>query len=78
MVDVDEFANSDDIPLKKGEFCLLRVDEIQAKSFTEIVQRDLRDLRDLPTSYLLEFQMLNFGDGTGFLGSKANPVYRER
>lgn len=75
LVDVDELAAKEDISLKKGESYIFKVDENASKRFNEEARESYRAK---PETYLLEFQMLSFGDGTGFLGSKARPVYSDK
>lgn len=71
MLDVDEFSNSVDVPIEPGESYEFKIDEILTARFKNSVKKKKREL---PKFYLLRFQMMNFGDGTGFLGAGGSPV----
>lgn len=66
LIDVDNFAESEDVPIKPGESYTFRVEESAAKAFKKSMDLENRQTPDL---YNLRFEMMNFGDGTGFLGA---------
>lgn len=67
LITFGELANEDDIPLKKGEYHEFKVSDREVNNFSETLRQSFRSE---PEKYLLEFQLLNFGDGTGFWGSR--------
>ena len=70
LVTFDERVVPEDIPLKKGESYVFQLPEGAGKRFAESMKESYRAA---PNSYLLQFQFLNFGDGSGFVGDSAAP-----
>ncbi len=66
LIKFSERASIEDIPLKKGDSHIFNIDPTEAKRFNESMSASFRSR---PEYYLLEFQFLSFGDGTGFWGS---------
>jgi hypothetical protein len=63
-------AAPEDIPLKPGGTCILGLEDQQARGW-EI--RKEWEKWSPPKKVLIEFEQLNFGDGTGFLGGNGAP-----
>jgi hypothetical protein len=67
-------ARPDDIPLKPGETCTLKIHPGVVSAWEKIRREEGRPL---PKLIQVEFQLLSFGDGTGFVGDTAVPVPRK-
>jgi hypothetical protein len=71
LVALDEPVRPDDVPLLPGEVVILKVPAEQA----ELWKRGrARGDRPNPKKVELIFSDLNFGDGTGFIGSTGKPL----
>ncbi len=63
-----------DIPLKSGEYCILQVEKKSVKNFKAKLSRNfLANLGE----FILEFQIINFGDKTGFVTTSGVPFPKE-
>lgn len=71
LITFDELANETDINLKKGESYKFKVNPRESRIFDEHLRRNSNSAK--PEKYLLEFQFLSFGDGTGFWNSGGTP-----
>lgn len=71
LITFSELANDTDIFLKKGESYTFKVNERESLNFKESMRRNFHSAN--PEKYLLEFQFLSFGDGTGFWTSGGTP-----
>lgn len=69
LITFSELANDEDKPLLKGESYEFKVSDNEVRNFSEYLQQSLRSK---PEKYTLNFQLLNYGDGTGFWGSKGS------
>jgi len=71
LVALDEPVRPDDVPLRPGEVVVLKVPAEQARLW-----RRGRERGDRPNPKKVEliFSDLNFGDGTGFIGSTGKPL----
>lgn len=67
-------ATPDDIPLKPGESCILKIHPGQLEAW-DIIRR--KEGRPHPKHIKVEFDMLSFGDGTGLMGPDAIAVPRK-
>jgi len=66
-------ATSDDIPIKPGETQILRLGEVP------VWEQGVREKRwPQSTKFTAEIQLLSFGDGTGYFGTKAYPPSQRR
>ena len=66
-------ANSDDIPIKPGETQILRLVEVP------VWEQGVREKRWPQSSKLTaEIQLLSFGDGTGYFGTRPYPPAERR
>jgi len=71
LVDFAEPLLADDIPLAPGEKHTFKIREGLAKGWEE---ESKREGRPEPKVLNLQFQGLNFGDGTGFVSTAGQPV----
>lgn len=66
-------ATSDDIPIKPGETQILRLGEVP------VWEQGVREKRwPQSTKFTAEIQLLSFGDGTGYFGTKPYPPAERR
>ncbi len=66
-------ATSDDIPIKPGETQILRLGEVP------VWEQGVREKRwPQSTKFTAEIQLLSFGDGTGYFGTKPYPPERRQ
>jgi len=63
-------ANPEDVPIKPKETYVLTLDEEAARAW-EVWQK--REKWPQPKKIGIEFEQLNFGDGTGFFGGNGAP-----
>jgi len=70
LVTFGVLANDEDVPIKKGESYTFKVDQREVENFKESMRRSFSSV---PQKYLLKFQFLNFGDGTGFWATGGTP-----
>ena len=71
LVTFTELANETDVPIKKDESYTFRVNKREIKGFKQEVNRILQ--LEIPKKFLLEFQFLSFGDGSGFWTTGGTP-----
>ncbi len=71
LITFSELANETDIPLKKNESYTFKVNPRESRNFKEYMRRNSNSAK--PEKYLLEFQFISFGDGTGFWTSGGTP-----
>jgi hypothetical protein len=64
-------AEPDDIPIKPGETHVFSLSEIKVQSWERFRQRENKPD---PKKLILKFQLLSFGDGTGFWGNEGMAV----
>jgi hypothetical protein len=64
-------AEPDDIPIKPGEIHVFSLSEIRVQSWERFRQRENKPD---PKQLILKFQLLSFGDGTGFWGNEGMAV----
>jgi hypothetical protein len=64
-------ATKDDVPLKPGESCILKIHPGQLSAWDTIRRQDSWPH---PKKVSVEFQLLSFGDGSGLMGPDAAPV----
>ena len=66
-------ATSDDIPIQPGETHILRLGEVP------VWERGVREKRwPQSTKFSVEIQLLSFGDGTGYFGTRPYPPAERR
>jgi hypothetical protein len=70
---VETKAAPDDIPIKPGETHVFRLPDVKVISWERFKQREGRPD---PKKLILKFQILSFGDGTGFVGNNGMAVPR--
>ena len=75
LVDFAESLLPDDVPIAPGEKHTFKIPESNAKGWEETSKREGRPE---PTVFNLQFQGLNFGDGTGFVTTAGEPVNMHR
>jgi hypothetical protein len=68
--DIETKAEPDDIPIKPGETYIFKIGEGNALGW-EAFKR--KENWPHPKKVILHFQILSFGDGTGFLGTSGTP-----
>ncbi len=68
--DVLETAKPEDVPIKPGEIFVFRLNEGNLRAFARF---QARLGWPNPTKFLIRFQELNFGDGTGFRSGEGEP-----
>jgi hypothetical protein len=71
LVALDEPLRPDDVPLRPGEVVVLKVPAEQAELWR---QGRAKGDRANPNTIEFIFDYLNFGDGTGFVGSVGKPL----
>ncbi|HEU4833535.1 MAG TPA: hypothetical protein VFS90_03930 [Pyrinomonadaceae bacterium] len=71
LVDFAEPLLPDDVPIAPGEKHTFKIRETLAKGWEE---QSKREGRPEPQVLDLQFQSLNFGDGTGFVSTAGQPV----
>ncbi len=71
LVRLDTPVQPEDVPILPGESVTLRVSEPQLKGYEEL--RD-EENRDDPKKIRFDFQLINFGDGTGLSGTDGSPT----
>ncbi|HWS90542.1 MAG TPA: hypothetical protein VN282_26475 [Pyrinomonadaceae bacterium] len=71
LIALDEPVRPDDVPLLPGEVVVLKVPAEQAELWR---QGRAKGDRPNPKRIELTFRNLNFGDGTGFIGSIGKPL----
>jgi hypothetical protein len=59
-------AEPDDIPIKPGEIYIFKIAEAQVLGWDSFRRRENKPQ---PKKVILHFQILSFGDGTGFVGT---------
>lgn len=71
--DIETKAEPDDVAIKPGETYVFSLSEIRAQNWEHFMQREPK-----PTvkKFILHFQLLSFGDGTGFWGNEGMAVPR--
>lgn len=75
LVDIDVRATSDDVPLNPGESHTFKISEREVMVWEkELTNPDGRK----PKKFRVMFSVLNFGDGTGFLGTDGAPIPNRR
>jgi hypothetical protein len=68
LADIVTKATSDDVPIKPGETCILRITDVTAW------ERGVREKRwPDATSFTADLQLLSFGDGTGIFATEPYP-----
>lgn len=71
--DIVTKASSDDVPIKPGETQILKLGEVPAW------EQGVREKRwPQSTKFTAEIQLLSFGDGTGYFGTKPYPPTEKR
>ncbi len=73
LVDLTERLLPDDVPILPKESAVLKVAPIWVEGW-KASRREGR--RSNPKKFVLRFQLLNFGDGTGFMGPTGVPLPR--
>ncbi len=71
LIDFHEPLKVDDVPIKPGEKHTFRISEGDAKGWD--YRREKEGLAE-PKFLKLEFQQINFGDGTGYITTAGKPV----
>lgn len=71
LTDFSAVLNSDDVPIQPGQTHVFRIPESSAKGWDHLREKEGRPE---PKVIDLVFQVLNFGDGTGFLDASGTPV----
>lgn len=71
-----ELAKSADIPIEVGETGALKLTAIQVKGFRLSIDKGIHTLADCHKMRIVP-QIVNFGDGTGYLGNSPYPAKRE-
>jgi hypothetical protein len=66
-------ATPEDVPLKPGESCILKIHPGQLEAW-DIIRRE--EGRPYPKKISVKFEMLSFGDGTGLMGPDGRAVPR--
>ena len=67
-------ATDDDVPIKPGESCVIKINPGQVEAW-EKARRE--EGRPHPTKIQVKFKNLSFGDGTGLMGTAGTPVPRK-
>jgi hypothetical protein len=71
LFNIETKAGPDDIPIKPGETYVFSLSEIKAQGWERFRQREKKpDAK----KFILHFQLLSFGDGTGFVRNDGVPV----
>jgi hypothetical protein len=71
LVDIETKAGPDDIPIKPGETHVFSFSDLIVQSWERFRQREKKpDAKKL----ILHFQILSFGDGTGFMSTSGIPI----
>jgi hypothetical protein len=71
LVDIETKAGPDDVPIKPGETYLFRFSDLTVQGWERFRQRENKpDAKKL----ILHFQILSFGDGTGFVSTGGIPI----
>jgi hypothetical protein len=71
LIDIETKAGPDDVPIKPGETYVFRFSDLTVQSWERFRQRENKpDAKKL----ILHFQVLSFGDGTGFVGTDGIPI----
>jgi hypothetical protein len=71
LVDIETKAGPDDVPIKPGETYVFRFSDLTVQSWERFRQRENKpDAKKL----ILHFQILSFGDGTGFVSTDGTPI----
>lgn len=77
LVDNSELAGSKDVPISPQQSFVLKVNELQARGLQQFIAKG-----DLAASaldrVLFHLQIINFGDGTGFIGKDAYPARKAK
>jgi len=71
LIDLQSPIISDDVPIRPGESCVLRVNENSARGWKRF--RAEKNIA-APKKLEIHFQLINFGDGTGFGGTDGIPM----
>lgn len=71
LIDFNEPIRADDVPIKPGESHTFKISEGDASGW-ENLQR--KNGKAEPKAVELVFQLINYGDGTGFRNTSASPV----
>lgn len=75
LVDFAEALLPDDVPIAPGEKHTFKITESNARGWEETSKREGRPE---PKVFSLQFQGLNYGDGTGFVTTAGEPVNMHR
>lgn len=65
LIDIETKAAPDDVPIKPGETYVFSFSDIEVESWERF---RIRENRPDAKKLILHFQILSFGDGTGFMG----------
>ena len=68
--DIETKAEPDDVAIKPGETYVFNLSETRALSWERFMRREKKDAKKL----VLVFQLMSFGDGTGFWGNEGMAV----
>lgn len=72
LLNLDNHAQADDVPLRPGESYVFRLPEIIWKGWEDYAAE--KNLQISPQRLVIRFHALSFGDGTGFRGTKGVSV----
>jgi len=71
LIDIETKAGPDDIPIKPGETHVFSFSDLIVQSWERFRQRENKpDAKKL----ILHFQVMSFGDGTGFVSTGGTPI----
>jgi hypothetical protein len=71
LVDIETKAGPDDVPIKPGETHVFELSDLTVHSWERFRQRENKpDAKKI----ILHFQVLSFGDGTGFVSTSGIPI----
>lgn len=71
LADFGNKAGPDDIPIKPGETYVLKAYDSNVRGW-DLFRRNHN--KPQPKKLILRFQVLSFGDGTGFMGTHGGPI----
>jgi hypothetical protein len=77
LIRFEESVRPDDVPIKPGETVTLTVPDIENEMVSWKHFRAKGRLRN-PKKMFFKFILMNFGDGTGFIGPEGGPIPEKR
>jgi len=69
LIDVKNLATPDDVPLKPGETYVFKIPDSRVKGL-EHMKREMNLLPEATNKIDIEFDIISFGDGTGYVAGK--------